>query len=102
MSLRPSTLRKKTHPPHPPAPFQVPAHIRAQISFLRAWCLLDVIAAIDAEKKDPRFAIVMKVGNMSAQKSDDGYFTFQVQEWPDWAATSCAFHPATQPGALTH
>ena len=56
----------------------VPAPIRAQISFLRAWCLVDVMSAIEAEKKDPRFAIIMKVGNMSSQRSEEGFYAFQV------------------------
>lgn len=66
----------------------VPVHIRAQISFLRAWCLVDVMSAIEAEKKDPRFAIVMKVGNINSHKSEEGLYSFQVRAEKPFRNTS--------------
>lgn len=54
----------------------VPQSIRNQISFLRAWCLVEVMAAIEAEGADERFALVMKVGNLASARDGDGLFPF--------------------------
>jgi len=55
----------------------VPERIRTQIAFLRAWSLLEIMRAVEAEARDKHFAVVMKVGNVAASKDSSGGYAFQ-------------------------